>query len=117
MGADGSSEVVGEFHSHLYPFAEGGPAMFTPQAEIGGPEAALFVDAAWSPVTTGLLDDLRDWGVPEPAVAPVADPAVAPVADPAPAPAAAPVPWLLIVVGIVAIGGVLHLVRRRSPAV
>jgi hypothetical protein len=64
---------------HLYPYAEGGPLLYTPP----GQELLDFqAPSGWAAATTDLMDMLHEAGLPE--SAPVSEPATEPAARPDP---------------------------------
>jgi hypothetical protein len=63
-GVDGVMEEIGRFESHLYPYADGGPVMFTPRGGIGESRPVMIIGPAWSHASPALLENLHEWGLP-----------------------------------------------------
>jgi hypothetical protein len=113
IGKDGSTEEIGEFTSHLYPYAEKGPVIFTSRTRLGEPRATITIEGAWSHASPVLLENLQAWGVPRPQdVAPRGE-----ESEPmTPASSETLVPWLVPVVLLLAIATVVRLVTQRRRA-
>jgi hypothetical protein len=111
-----------EFDSSLYPYAEGGPVLYTAETKLDfgerGETGGLFhVDAGWQHGPLALVDNLQAWGIPPLDELITAPPARdrAPARARATAPAAAPgsqIPWLLI--GVIAAGSLVAAFARSA---
>jgi hypothetical protein len=99
---------------HLYPFAEGGPVLYTPPGQdfIMAPSGQA--TGGWYRMPSELLRELRDRGLPE--TAPVApNPADGPAVAQPTTPGPAPIVWgLVLITGLLVAGA---LVGRRRAAV
>jgi hypothetical protein len=102
---------------HLYPYAEGGPLIYTAPGQewIGGRDGTA--PSGWFSMTQELLDELVARGLPEAAPAPVRAPAAK--AQPPPAPGGpSPVVWAtLLLTGLLVLGaaaGRRAIVRRAA---
>ena len=109
LGSGSSDELI---RQNLYPYAKGGPVMYTrPSQELAG-ESNMLITAGWYQSSLGFFHYLVDHGLPgrEP---------VAPVAAREPAPGARTPPWAGIVmalVGLTALFLAALAVRRRVLA-
>lgn len=108
---------VPEVVQHLYPFAKGGPLIYTaPGQEWIGPRGGT-APSGWFPMTRQLLNQLTAWGLPETAPAPVQTPAVQAQQQPAPS-GPSPVVWAtLLLAGLLvlsAAAGRRAIVRRAA---
>jgi hypothetical protein len=111
IGHEGSVQDLGEFTSHLYPYAEEGPVIFTSGTEVGEPQAAMTIDAAWSHAPGVLLENLQAWGIPRPQDA---SPRDGGVGDATAATASETLwSWLIPVLLAVAIATAFRLVSRK----
>jgi hypothetical protein len=96
---------------YLYPFAEGGPLVYTPPGQewIGGADGTA--PSGWFTMDPELLQELRDRGLPEASPVPLQAPAEG---QPQPAPARGPsgILWATILLaGLLVAGAVVG--RRR----
>jgi hypothetical protein len=106
----GQPEVV----QHVYPFASGGPVLFTPPGQEFVMSPTGEAPDGWYRIPSALIGELRDRGFPRTAPV-VTPPRPEPVTGPAPGPGVPPGVWGIgLLLGLVLIG---VLAGRRRAAV
>jgi hypothetical protein len=100
-----------DVRQHLYPYAEGGPVVYTPggQEWFGG--TAGTAPVGWFAADQGLMDLLTDQGLPITAPAIESAAAAAPQTEPSPA-----LPWAIAGLAALLLAGTVAGLRRVRPA-